>query len=51
MKVTARNLDFARERADKALRRIDPHAFKGASKQSLTRLQRKERRFCQSCHE
>jgi hypothetical protein len=51
MKVTARNLEFARELADKAVRSIDPHVFKDASKQSLTRLQRKERRFHQSRHE
>jgi hypothetical protein len=33
MKVTARNLEFARELADRAVRSIDPHVFKGASEQ------------------
>jgi hypothetical protein len=51
MKITARNLEFSREFADKAVRSIDPHVFKDASKQSSIRLQRRERRFHRSRHE
>jgi hypothetical protein len=34
MKVTARNLAFAREVADKALRGIDPYMFNDAGKRA-----------------
>jgi hypothetical protein len=46
LKVTVRNLKFA----DRAVRSIDPHAFKDARKPFIS-LQRKERWFHQSRHE
>jgi hypothetical protein len=51
VRVTARNLEFARELADTAGRSIVPQGFKGAGKQFSTRPHQKERSVHEPRHE